>query len=96
MAIITDDEVARMALLARLGLTAAEQHDAARKLGTVLDHFTAIQSVDTTAAVPTDAMSGQHNVKRTDTVEHELCEPTALLEAAPATLRAHIQVKAVF
>ena len=44
--------VRRVALLARLGLPPAELDAAGRQLGSILKHFEALQSVDTTGVPP--------------------------------------------
>ena len=94
--IITPAEVSRIAALSRLGLTIAEEQEAASKLGSILQHFTLIQAIDTAGVAPTDAMSGLVNVSRPDVIwDTPLCETTALLAGAPATYRNHVQVKAV-
>lgn len=96
MSVITPEEVSRIATLARLGLTDQEKVEAAAKLASVLEHFTSIQTIPTTNVPPADAASGLTNITRRDQPNQELCLPAALLAAAPATLRKHIQVKAVF
>ena len=95
MSTITPDEVSRIARLARVGLTDEEKKEVATKLDGVLEHFTSIQTIDTTDVAPADAVSGLTNIVRPDALAAPLCAPSALLAAAPAVVRDHVQVKAV-
>lgn len=94
MSTITPQEVSRIAALSRVGLSDEEKKDVAAKLDGVLEHFTSIQAIDTTNVPAADAVSGLTNIARPDKVGEPLCTPAALLAAAPATVRNHVQVKA--
>lgn len=94
---ITAEEVASIAKLARLALTDEEIAAATADLANVLDHFAAIQEIDTTGVPTADDASGLVNKTRQDVAAKEaLASHDDLLAAAPDTQDGHIKVKAVF
>lgn len=94
---ITVDIVKRMASLSRLGIREKEAQDTTAQLTKILNHFAVIQGIDTSGVPTSDDISGLENVTRADkTASDTLCSAATLLELAPATLRDHIKVEAVF
>lgn len=92
---ISQQDIAKVAKLSRLGLTAAEIKTAAKDVGNILSHFSAIQAIDVKDAPPTDGASGLKNVARKDEVM-QLGNPKELLDAVPETHQGQIKVSAVF
>lgn len=96
-AAITESDVQRMAGLARLGVTAEETTQLTRDLRGILDHFSAIQMLETATVPMAIDVSGRSSVARQDEVVADaLCTPAVLLAAAPAVQRQQVQVHAVF
>lgn len=94
---ITKEDVARIADLARMRLGDEELAAATENLAGVLNHFAAIQDIDTTGVPMADDVSGLQNVMREDVAEIEsLATHKELLEAAPETKDDQVKVKAVF
>lgn len=83
MPALTADEVADIALLARLHLEDAEAHALATELGAILDHFTALAAVDTEGVAPMTHAVPMTLRLRADDVAASLPVATALA-AAPA------------
>jgi len=96
MPTITPADVARMAALGRIALTAKETEAATKDLAGILDHFATIQHVDTNNIPPADDVTGLSNITRVDEAQPEaICPTEALLAAAPAVKDSHVKVKAV-
>ncbi|HEX3606487.1 MAG TPA: Asp-tRNA(Asn)/Glu-tRNA(Gln) amidotransferase subunit GatC [Candidatus Dormibacteraeota bacterium] len=79
---LTDDEVAHVAMLARLGLTEEERARLAVELGAIIDHVSALERVDTSAVAETAHIGGMVNVWRED-VERPPIDRAAALANAP-------------
>ncbi len=92
---ITDADIKKVAHLSRLGLSEEEVTTATKDVGNILNHFAAIQAIDTTNATVTDDASGLKNVTRPDEVQ-QLGNPQDLIAAAPQTHQGQIKVSAVF
>ena len=89
--------VKRMAALSRLQLTDDEISSATKDLTNILDHFSTIQNINTEDVPTYDNATGLTNVTRADEAKsEELCGCEALIKAAPAARKKHIQVHAVF
>lgn len=94
---ISQDEVKRIAALARLGLSDEEVQAATNDLSSILGHFSTIQAVDTKGVPTADDASGLRNVMREDTaVKEHLCSTESLLAAAPEIQNSQVKVHAVF
>jgi len=94
---ITEEEVRRIADLARLGLSDEEVAKATHDLQGVLQYFSKIQEVDTTDVPAAADASGLHNVAREDVANEEtLATHEELLAAVPETKDGQVKVKAVF
>ena len=97
MSDITPKEIKHIATLARLKLTDVEVTQAARDLAGILDHFAAIQAIDTDGVPESDNVTGITNVTRPDKAAPEVLSSHAeLLERVPETQDDQIKVKAVF
>jgi aspartyl-tRNA(Asn)/glutamyl-tRNA(Gln) amidotransferase subunit C len=63
---LTPDEVAHVAMLARLGLTEEERARLAVELGAIIDHVSALDRVDASQVAETAQVGGLVNVWRED------------------------------
>lgn len=94
---IDSQEVERIAALARLALGDQEKAKAAKDLSGILEHFSAIQHIDTSNVLPVDDASGLQNIAREDVACADLlCNSQQVLEAVPALQDGQVQVRAVF
>lgn len=94
---LTKEEVEKIALLARLGLTEAEKEKFAKQLSSILDYVNQLKEVDTTGIAPTAQVTGLENVMREDEVnevENETKEK--LIKQAPVVEDNLIKAKSVF
>jgi len=81
---ISDDDVAHVARLARLGLNAHEVSTAAAELGAVLDHFADIDALDLDDVEPMAQPYPLSNVLRDDVVTVSLDRDEVLAQAPEA------------
>lgn len=94
---ITPEVVSKIAQLGRLALTNEETTNAAVQLTSILDHFSAIQAIETKNVPTADAVSGLQNISRPDEAKPEkLASHENLLKIAPDTANGQVKVKAVF
>jgi aspartyl-tRNA(Asn)/glutamyl-tRNA(Gln) amidotransferase subunit C len=82
--VISRDEVARLAKLARLALTDAELDSFAGQLDAILGYVSQVQSVDVTDVKPTGNPLKDVNVTRPDVVQPSLTQEQALAEGPEA------------
>lgn len=82
MAILSADDLRHIALLARLKLSDHEVATFAGQLDGILEHFTALQKVDTTGVLPTAHSVGGKNVTRPDVARPSLT-PEEVVSNAP-------------
>ncbi len=80
---ISLDEIRHVALLARLGLTPAEEHDLAATLDQILGHMDQLNRLDTSAVEPTAHIVAVDTPWRDDVVTNAP-DTDALLANAPA------------
>lgn len=78
---LTREEVLRIALLARLGVTEAEADRFREQLSDILENFEALQKVDTTGVTPTAQSIALQNVMRDDEVAPSLSQSQVLINA---------------
>ncbi len=78
---LTDEEVLRIARLARLGLAEAEVTRLGEQLSHILESFEVLQQVDTTAVPPTAQSVALENVLRSDRVKPSLPQSQVLANA---------------
>lgn len=78
---ITQQDVEKVAQLARLAVTAAEKETFATQLTQILTHVDKLKQYDTTGIEPTTTVTGQVNVFREDVVRPSLPGEKALSNA---------------
>lgn len=78
---ITQQDVEKVAQLARLAVTPAETDTFAKQLSQILTHVHTLNQYDTTEVEPTTAVMGQVNVFREDIVRPSLSSEKALANA---------------
>jgi aspartyl-tRNA(Asn)/glutamyl-tRNA(Gln) amidotransferase subunit C len=91
---LTPKEVDHVAVLARLGITPEERARFADQLSGVLEHFAALQALDTSGVSPTAQVQNLHNVMRDD-VAQPSAPRDAILANAPRTEDGFFRVQAV-
>jgi aspartyl-tRNA(Asn)/glutamyl-tRNA(Gln) amidotransferase subunit C len=79
---LSREEVLHIALLARLGLSAAEVEKAREQLSNILENFEILQQVDTSGVPPTAQSITLQNVMKDDEPESSL-PPEEILANAP-------------
>ena|SRR3989344_886446 len=94
--IISKEDIEKIAKLSRLGLTADEVAAATKNVGDILNHFSAIQHIDTKNAPPAEEIGDNKNISRPDTAAEQFCTPAKMMEHVPETHMGHIKVPAVF
>ena len=94
MSKISAEVVARIAKLARIGLSEAEVATMAGEIGNILTFVEQLQSVDITDTLPTDQVTGLEDVWRDDVVKPSLPRDQ-LLAGAPDQKDGFIKVKRV-
>ncbi len=97
MPTISLEDVAKIAALARLGLTATGLKQAAADLEQVLQHFAVIQNIDTEEVAASEDVTGKSNVSREDVEKaDDLSSAGELLSRAPDQADEQIKVRAIF
>ena len=91
---LTSDEVLHIARLARIAVTPAEVERFTAQLSGILDHFTALEAVNTEGLEPTAHPLPLSNVMRADSVTPSLSQDEALANA-PRTEDGYVRVRAV-
>ena len=81
---LTPEQVEHVAALARLGISEAERQRFAEQLSSILDHFQALQALDTEQIPPTAQVLDLRNVMRPDAVRPSLTQGEALANAPRA------------
>ena len=87
-------EVEHIAELVRLALTEGEKEVFALQLSSILEHFQALQALDTTGISPTAQVITLKNVMRADEVTPCL-SPEEALANAPQAERGYFKVPAI-
>ncbi len=91
---LTLAEVDHVAALARLGITEAERQRLAEQLSGILEHFQALQDLDTEKILPTAQVLDLRNVMRSDVARPSLPRDEVLANA-PRAQDGHFRVQAV-
>jgi aspartyl-tRNA(Asn)/glutamyl-tRNA(Gln) amidotransferase subunit C len=78
---ITQQDVEKVAQLARLAVTAAEKETFTKQLAQILTHVDTLNQYDTRGVEPTATVTGQVNVFRDDIVRPSLAVDQALANA---------------
>ena len=91
---ISKEQVQHLAKLARIEITDSEVSILASQLSDILEHFEALEDVDTKNIVPTAHPAPLSNIMRTDEVKDSLPKEE-VLQLAPETEDGLIRVRAV-
>jgi aspartyl-tRNA(Asn)/glutamyl-tRNA(Gln) amidotransferase subunit C len=91
---LTPEDVDHVAALARLGITPEEREKFAEQLSGILEHFQALQALDTANISPTAQVLDLRNVMRPDVSRPSLLQSQALANA-PRTEDGFFRVQAV-
>jgi aspartyl-tRNA(Asn)/glutamyl-tRNA(Gln) amidotransferase subunit C len=91
---ISQEEVERIAKLARLELTDEEKKIYAGQLSAVLDYVEKLKKVPTVTVEPMQNLTGQANILRNDEITNKV-RREEMLANAPMTEEGFIKVKAV-
>jgi aspartyl-tRNA(Asn)/glutamyl-tRNA(Gln) amidotransferase subunit C len=91
---LSRDEVLHVAKLARVGLSEAEVVKFQEQLSQILEHFDALQAIDTAAVPPTTHSLPLHSVMAEDEPRPSLPRE-AVLANAPLAQDGHLRVRAV-
>ncbi len=92
---LSSEEIRKIATLARLKLSAAEEARYATTISAVLDYMTILNEVDTTGVEPTSQVTGLTDVTRPDTVVDSGLS-AALIKRFPDVKHDQLVVPAVF
>lgn len=95
MARLTNNDVLKLAKLAKLDLTSEEADSLAQEITDILGHVEQLQEVDVDGLKPTYQVSGLKNVTRSDTVKIYEATSEDLLKNVPAKESDQIKVKRV-
>ena len=93
MAKLSQEDVLKLAALARLHLTPDEVDQFAHEIGEILTYVEHLDSVDVAGLGPTYQVSGLTNVTRPDELIDYPANPTDLLSNAPALEAKLLKVK---
>ncbi len=93
MAKLTQEDVLKLARLARLHIADDEIDQFAEEISAILGYVEQLQSVDLKDLPPTNQVTGLTNVMRPDEVIDYGVTPEELLKNAPATENGQIKVK---
>ncbi|HNT29506.1 MAG TPA: Asp-tRNA(Asn)/Glu-tRNA(Gln) amidotransferase subunit GatC [bacterium] len=92
---LTTEDVARIARLAAMQLTAAEVKKFQGWLTEAIDYIEVLQELDTAGVIVTSQVTGLVNLWRQDQTQSSLTQKQAL-QNAPATYKGYFKVEAVF
>lgn len=93
MAVLTRDDILKLARLARIDLTDDEVEKFVGEFNAILAYVEQLQSVDVSELEPTSQVTGLTNVTRPDVVASYGYEPRDLLKNVPHAKDNMIQVK---
>lgn len=101
MAKLSNDEVKKIADLARLGMGEEEIGFYAKELSAVLEYIDKLNMVDTEKIEPTSHVTGLHSIFREDEQHPQLAEnredlTRALTDAIPVKEKSFAKVRSVF
>ncbi len=91
---LTEKDVAHVARLARLALTAEERANALTQLGRILEHIQVLSTYDTKDVPPTSHVVPLSNVWREDRCV-PFADPESILANAPSREDVYFKVKKV-
>lgn len=88
-------DIAHVAKLANLKLTAKEEKDFEKQLSAILDYFKDLQKINTDKVEPISNITGMLNVSREDEAKPSLSQEDAL-KNAPKIHNGYFEVDAIF
>ena len=91
---LNHEEVKRIALLARVGLSEEETEKLRTQLSSILENFEILQEVDTSKVLPTAQVIGMDTVMRDDAAGPSLTQ-SDIMANAPKKEEGFFRVKAV-
>lgn len=90
-----DDDVRKLAHLARIRIDETTIDKIAQQLGDILEYDSRLREVDTSQIATTAQVTGLKTIYREDEVVTSDCDRNALLKNAPQTQDGYIKVKRV-
>src|SRR5580693_1203530 len=93
MAVLTRDDVLKLAQLARLSLTDAEIEEFSRELSAILEYVKQLQKADTASLEPTSQVSGLETVTRDDIIKDYGINREDLLKNVPEVEDGQVKVR---
>ncbi|TVQ42662.1 MAG: Asp-tRNA(Asn)/Glu-tRNA(Gln) amidotransferase subunit GatC [Gloeocapsa sp. DLM2.Bin57] len=88
---IDQEQVKKVALLARLELTPTEESQFTTQLSSILDYFEQLSELNTDGVEPTTRAIELSNITRPDELAQDI-EPSAMLNIAPETEEQYFRV----
>lgn len=93
MAVLTRDDVLKLAQLARLSLTDEEIDEFSAELSAILEYVEQLQNADTASLEPTSQVSGLETVMREDTIKDYGINRDDLLKNVPEIEDGQVKVR---
>lgn len=93
MANLSNDDVLKLARLARISLSEDEVSQFAEEFGAILEYVKQLEAVDVTGLQPTSQVTGLTNVMRDDVVRDYGYDQATLLKNVPAVQGDQIKVR---
>ncbi len=93
MAQLSNEDILKLARLARLGLTPEEVEEYKNELNAILGYVDSLAAVDVAGLEPTSQVTGLTNVVRSDSVKDYGYETSDLLKNVPSVENNLIKVK---
>lgn len=93
MSSLTNEDILKLARLARIKLSTDEVDHFTKEIGAILQYVEQLNTIDLDGLEPTSQVSGLVNVMRHDEVIDYGTTPKDLLRNAPATEGQHLKVK---
>lgn len=90
---LSNDDVLKLARLARISLNDDEVSRFAEEFGAILEYVKQLEAVDVSGLAPTSQVTGLTNVMRDDVVRDYGYEPATLLKNVPTVQDSHIKVR---
>ena len=88
---IDQEQVKKVALLARLELTPQEETEFTTQLSSILDYFEQLSELDTEGVTPTTRAIELSNITRPDELVQQI-EPSTMLDIAPESEEQYFRV----
>ena len=92
MALLTREQIQKLAALSRLRLSEDEVEKYQKELSDILDYVKLLESVDVEGLTPAYQVTGLQNIMRTDNIVDYQANPADMLAGAPKNQNGYIQV----